>query len=1156
VAFRFLARVRSLLVDDIPLGSQWDDIGVICVQVTKRREFRSWRLEERAAGLLLDPTVFTLDFPQGAPSSGGQSAAERPVSSRWRASRAGSLGWRRTLMSRVSAAELLETGFARIVEATENVALPQLRDTLLGEFPTMPGESPEEVAERLGRELSIDLRADASGRTTRVDQATTTLQAALFAARTGRLNASPGPVWTIDDEVVVNTAGEVIQDFDTESDWMGRFGPWLAATRILAYPENQLLPAVYADFGGLEPPTTEYGELLLRLRGQNALTPEAARELAADYLQARRLADPALPADLTLTDLHTDDDLKRHRQHSIDLLEPTGGTPHPHQLELFWLVPVAIAAKVQESGHFQAALDWYQTVYAYHLPGDVRRIYHGLTQEDAKVSSYDRLPEWLISQLNPHVFAADRRNCYTRATIMSIAGCFLAFADAEFTQDTPDAISRARTLYETAADLLGLGEARPETGDQVPFPANPLWTSLREQAAAGLTKIHHGLNLAGVVSTTAVRVAGDVMLPSQYRYGVLVERAKSFAAIAQQVEAAYLAALEQVDNKTYDVLRARNDLEVAGATIGLHAIKVADAAIGISLASLQRERAQIQENFYDKQIDDGLNKWEKLGLVGMGAAAAFQAASVVAFGSGGILSSAKMVLSFGLLGNPGNDFGQMLSAAAGAASTGAQIAQTKASFERRAQEWKLQRSLAQKDGEIGDRQVQLAVNQQLLALQEQALAGLQQQHAATVVTFLATRFTNAELFEWMSGVLARVYAYFLQQATALARLAEAQLAFERQELPAGFVATDYWRDAMAGATALDRRGLTGSARLLQDVHRLDQYAFDTDRRKLHLTQTFPLSQLAALELQQFRETGMLTFATPQGLFDQEFPGHYLRLVKRVKLSIIALLPPGRGVRATLSASGLSRVVVARGPFDTVGLHRQPESIAFTSSINATGMFELEPEGNLLLPFEGMGVDAVWQLELPRPANPFDYRSVADVLITFEYTAFSSPAYRDRVVRELDRSFDGDRTFSLRNQFPDAWYDLNNPDTVDQDRRMRATMTLEPGDLPPHVTDLRVRHLTAFVLRKDDLVEELTFAEFSHTSGGRTVTAGEVTTTGGIASTRRPSGTPWGLLLGGDPLGEWEFALEDDPVVRSWLAEELIEDIVLVVSLSGTTPEWP
>ena len=95
----------------------------------------------------------------------------------------------------------------------------------------------------------------------------------------------------------------------------------------------------------------------------------------------------------------------------------------------------------------------------------------------------------------------------------------------------------------------------------------------------------------------------------------------------------------------------------------------------------------------------------------------------------------------------------------------------------------------------------------------------------------------------------------------------------------------------------DRRGLTGSARLLQDIYRLDQYAFETDKRKLHLTQTLSLAQLGAQELQQFRDTGVLIFATPEALFDHEFPGHYLRLVKRVKVSLIALVPPVRGVRA-------------------------------------------------------------------------------------------------------------------------------------------------------------------------------------------------------------------------------------------------------------------
>jgi hypothetical protein len=72
---------------------------------------------------------------------------------------------------------------------------------------------------------------------------------------------------------------------------------------------------------------------------------------------------------------------------------------------------------------------------------------------------------------------------------------------------------------------------------------------------------------------------------------------------------------------------------------------------------------------------------------------------------------------------------------------------------------------------------------------------------------------------------------------------------------------------------------------------------------------------------------------------------------------------------------------------------------------------------MLRPFEGMGVDTTWQLELPKAANPFDYRSIADVLLTIEYTVLDNREYREDVVRSLDATFSGDRSFSVRNEFP-------------------------------------------------------------------------------------------------------------------------------------------
>src|SRR5262249_11159801 len=154
-------------------------------------------------------------------------------------------------------------------------------------------------------------------------------------------------------------------------------------------------------------------------------------------------------------------------------------------------------------------------------------------------------------------------------------------------------------------------------------------------------------------------------------------------------------------------------------------------------------------------------------------------------------------------------------------------------------------------------------------------AGIQFNNAAAAVDFLSNKFTNVELYDWMSDVLEGVYSFFLQQATAMAQLAANQLAFERQEVPPPFIQADYWQapaDRLGSdGKAPDRRGLTGAARLLQDIYQLDQYAFDTHQRKLQLTKTISLAQLDPFAFQRFRETGVLPFATPMELFDRDFP---------------------------------------------------------------------------------------------------------------------------------------------------------------------------------------------------------------------------------------------------------------------------------------------
>jgi hypothetical protein len=340
--------------------------------------------------------------------------------------------------------------------------------------------------------------------------------------------------------------------------------------------------------------------------------------------------------------------------------------------------------------------------------------------------------------------------------------------------------------------------------------------------------------------------------------------------------------------------------------------------------------------------------------------------------------------------------------------------------------------------------------------------------------------------------------------------------------------------------------------LLQDVYQLDGYAFDTNKRKLELSSTLSLARIAPLDFQRFRETGLLVFNTPMRLFDADFPGHYLRLIKRVRVSMIALVPSSTGVRATLSTSGISRVVVGGDTFVSTVIRRDPDEIAFVAAMNATGVFELDGQPELLLPFEGMGVDATWELRLPRPANPFDFSTIADVLVTFEYTAFDDPDYRSQVIKGLDSTLVAEQAFSLANDFADAWYELNNPDQ--SSTPMTVRFNTRGDDFLPNLlaNTLAIEQVALYFVRADgsgfELTATLTF--------GSPAKGGAATSIDGMISTGRGNASTWVPMLGQPVAQSWTLALPNTDDVKQRFQNADVSDVLLVVSYSGRLPSWP
>ncbi|MCK6693441.1 MAG: hypothetical protein L6Q97_15255, partial [Thermoanaerobaculia bacterium] len=132
--------------------------------------------------------------------------------------------------------------------------------------------------------------------------------------------------------------------------------------------------------------------------------------------------------------------------------------------EAWYFAPMHIALQLHRYGYFTEALDWFSTVYDYSAPADKRKIYYGLVREDRINNDYSRLESWLGDPLDPHLIAGKRRNVYTRYTLMSIIRCFLDYADAEFSRDTSESVPLARTLYQTALELLETEDLKQSLG--------------------------------------------------------------------------------------------------------------------------------------------------------------------------------------------------------------------------------------------------------------------------------------------------------------------------------------------------------------------------------------------------------------------------------------------------------------------------------------------------------------------------------------------------------------------------------------------------------------------------------------------------------------------------------------------------------------------
>jgi hypothetical protein len=391
------------------------------------------------------------------------------------------------------------------------------------------------------------------------------------------------------------------------------------------------------------------------------------------------------------------------------------------------------------------------------------------------------------------------------------------------------------------------------------------------------------------------------------------------------------------------------------------------------------------------------------------------------------------------LADAGRAVGSLFNLQALDAEHDGQYASKTASYQRRADEWLLQYNLAAHELMQIGRQILTSLIAEQIALHEYKSIKQQITNAQEVDQFLHDKFTNEDLYVWMHGEISRLYYEYYRFAFDTARKAEKTMKQElmRPELDMqDFVKFNYWDGGWKGL-------LSGEA-LHLDVKRMEMAYHENNKRELELTRHVSLRQLSPIALLKLKATGSCIVTIPEWLYDRDCPGHYMRRIKSVALSIPSVAGPYTSVNCTLS---LLRSSLRKSPLPKEGGYARQgseddrfidyigaiQSIVTSTGQNDGGMFETNLRDERFLPFEGAGAESTWKLQLadPKKGYPaFDYATISDVILHIRYTARQGvdPTKVKTALEELFGLSDSPQSasvglamlLSLRHEFPTDW----------------------------------------------------------------------------------------------------------------------------------------
>lgn len=624
----------------------------------------------------------------------------------------------------------------------------------------------------------------------------------------------------------------------------------------------------------------------------------------------------------------------------------------------------------------------------------------------------------------------------------------------------------------------------PSSGNTLLFciPPNDQLLAYWGKVAQRLYNIRHCLNLQGIpqpLPLYAPRINPLALIEAEaggagfssttpaapiYRFGTYLQKALDLTNDVRAYGALILSALEKQDAETLAVLRANQELDIQTRMLDVKTMQVQEAQDQLTALQNQKAVVKIRYNFYSAVAF--MNQWETAAITLQGAALIANGVAIILDTTSG---GAHLVPSFsvgvsGFGGTPTVTASYGGENVASAASSWASVtrglggllteaggmAATIGGYQRRMDEWTLQAQLANAELAQMDSQIAAATDRFKTATSELSIQNEQISNAQAVSDFFTSKYTNAQLYNWMVAQLTTVYAQAYQLAFSLALQAQNAYQYELGSSDT-FIQFGYWDS--------QQKGLTAGESLLFDLRRMEAQYVAGNSRELELTKHISLALTSPMALVMLRETGTCQIALDEVLFESDHPGQYFRRLRSVALTIPCVAGPYTGVNATLSLTNAIVRIQAPGsaykPQNATAAPNDPTvvsspiaatgtaTIATSSGQNDAGLFDVNLRDERWLPFEGQGVISTWNLVLDPRDNNFDFSTITDVVLHVRYTARggADQTAANNVRAALKPPTSRSILVSVRNTFSNAYYNFFNPaDTTATQQALTLPMT--------------------------------------------------------------------------------------------------------------------